>query len=37
MQNRDTPQADAPIELRLRRRFDAPVERVWRAWTDRKR
>lgn len=23
-----------PIELRLQRRFDAPVERVWRAWTD---
>ncbi|WP_291382574.1 MULTISPECIES: SRPBCC domain-containing protein [Achromobacter] len=24
----------SPIELRLQRRFDAPVERVWRAWTD---
>ena len=24
----------SPLELRLQRRFDAPVERVWRAWTD---
>lgn len=24
----------SPIELQLQRRFDAPVERVWRAWTD---
>ncbi|KRC85696.1 glutathione S-transferase [Achromobacter sp. Root83] len=28
------PTSDAPIQLRLQRRFDAPVERVWRAWTD---
>ena len=34
MENRSTREASAPIELRLRRRFDAPVERVWRAWTD---
>ena len=29
-----SPACDAPLELRLQRRFDAPVERVWRAWTD---
>lgn len=25
---------DTDLELRLRRRFNAPVERVWRAWTE---
>ncbi|MBO1015714.1 SRPBCC domain-containing protein [Achromobacter sp. SD115] len=34
MENRSTQDESAPIELRLKRRFDAPVERVWRAWTD---
>ena len=33
MENR-SPTSDAPIELRLQRRFDAPVERVWQAWTE---
>lgn len=28
------PPSDTPIELRLTRRFAAPVDRVWRAWTD---
>ncbi|WP_143218672.1 SRPBCC family protein [Achromobacter xylosoxidans] len=34
MEKRSTRHETAPIELRLKRRFDAPVERVWRAWTD---
>lgn len=34
MESRNPTQANAPIELRLKRRFDAPIERVWRAWTD---
>ncbi|NMK48852.1 SRPBCC domain-containing protein [Achromobacter sp. Bel] len=29
-----TAPGDTPIELRLTRRFAAPVDRVWRAWTD---